>query len=314
MRLSNHRRIARRQIFPPDDSSTPSPPSATDPVPSTTAPATTPSHSPTSTTATPSSTSDGGLLSGIFGPNSSSSSSSSSSPSSSTIPTSVSTNPRTGDSHTYHAQPITSPAATVISSGSLSTSSVTITSSSATATQANANNDSGPIAGGVIGGIFAIAGLGMLISFVLRRWRRRQIDKAVFGTTDFRKSAMALDDDASSETPSSPQQQRNNPRPPTMIERRVAGTPAPAQQRMHAGGPPGGYGQPFYPPQSMQMGYYPQQPDRPYTPHLQPAAYNQMYNGGGYNVPPARTQTTLLNPYEASAIAGDGESAGEGPP
>lgn len=124
-----------------------------------------------------------------------------------------------------------------------------------------------------------------------RRWRRRRLDKAIFDSTDFRRSAVILDDVA---TENLAQKYHHTPRPPTMIERHVAG----GQQRSFAGGVPpqayGGYGQPYYPPQSMQRGYYPQQPERSLHP---PGGYNQMYAGGGYGPqvapPPPRTPTPL---------------------
>jgi len=237
--------------------------------------------SPTSTQTTASTSSDC-ILGGILCPSSSSSASASSTKSVS----STASHTQTTSGVSTSAPP--APSLPPLTGSLTSTGVTTISSSSATATSSATNSDSGPIAGGVIGGLFAVALVGMLISSLLRRWRQKRIDKAIFDSTDFRRSAVVLDD-ASAENIS--QKQHFNPRPPTMIEKRVAG----GQQRMFGGGAPpppqayGGYGQPFYPPQSMQRGYYPQQ-----AVHA-PGGYNQMYVGGyGPQVaPPPRTQTPL---------------------
>ncbi|KAF8336165.1 hypothetical protein F5887DRAFT_987417 [Amanita rubescens] len=273
-----HHRVAKRQ-GPPGGATSQATPPSTPTGPSTTQ--SNPTGNPTSTQ-TANSTSKVCLVGDILCQSPSSSTSASSTKSAS----STSSHAQTTSSVSTSAPP--APSLPPLTGSLTSTGLTTISSGSATATSSATNSDSGPIAGGVIGGLFAVALVGMLISSLLRRWRQKRIDKAIFDSTDFRRSAVVLDD-ASAENIA--QKQHYNPRPPTMIEKRIAG----GQQRSFGGGTPpppqayGGYGQPFYPPQSMQRGYYPQQ-----AVHV-PGGYNQMYAGGyGPQVaPPSRTQTPL---------------------
>ncbi|KAM6497324.1 hypothetical protein JOM56_007797 [Amanita muscaria] len=155
----------------------------------------------------------------------------------------------------------------------------------------------------------------MFISFLLRRRRRKQIDKEIlgadiFGGSGYRHSTILLE-----EAKGGMDSDKFIPRPPSMIERRV-GTPAVhgnSDPVKFAGAPAtfgsGGYNDsnaygapaPGYPPQPMQRGYYPQGQQQPpyssHNAHFQQAGYNQAY---AYNQPqggpqvPSRAHTPQL--------------------
>ncbi|KAF8887369.1 hypothetical protein BD779DRAFT_1672815 [Infundibulicybe gibba] len=93
-------------------------------------------------------------------------------------------------------------------------------SSSATSTPPpSGDSPVGTIVGALAGAILGIAVISVIVGFILRRWRKRRRDRESinFGTDDFRKSAMMLGGD-----PFSP----SNPRPPSMVERRLPKGPA----------------------------------------------------------------------------------------
>ncbi|KAF8634195.1 hypothetical protein AX15_001010 [Amanita polypyramis BW_CC] len=303
-----HNRLRRRQLKNDTPTSVPTTnpsPTSSSQQPSPTVTTTAAVTTTTSVQITTSTTStDGGLLGGLLGPPLTTSSSTTSSISSSSISSAIQTISSVSSIHTSSVSSATS-------SLMEPTYSVTITASTPSSTQETTNNDSGPIAGGVIGGLFAVAALGMFISFLLRRWRQKRIDEAIFNTTDFRRSAIVLEDtDSNSLTKNS-----FNPRPPTMIERRVAGSPAPGQRTFGGADPAmftappayagagGGYGvpgQPYYPPQSMQRGYYPQQgPERPYSPHVY-VAQGQPTDSMGYPNPYGARAGTPMVPGPAA--------------
>ncbi|KAL0060363.1 hypothetical protein AAF712_012869 [Marasmius tenuissimus] len=90
-------------------------------------------------------------------------------------------------------------------------------------------------AAGVVGGIVAIC---VIAGFLMRRWRakrdREEAEAAsAFDPSDFRKSAMLLHDGASD----------RSPRPPSIIERRLAVNPMSSYGVAGYGAAAGGYGQ-----------------------------------------------------------------------
>ncbi|KAF8623145.1 hypothetical protein AX17_007534 [Amanita inopinata Kibby_2008] len=247
-------------------------------------------------------------LGGILGPVTDSTSMSMTSEGLSTSSTvsATSSMPNTSAVAPVQSSPTSLSSAVVQSStlSSIQSSSTTDTSATATSTSSS-SHDSGPIVGGIFGGLFAVAAVVFFVGFLLRRWRRRQIDKEIFDATEFRSTAVNLDDSASQPT-------QRSLRPPTMIERHMNATPVPGQRTFAGADPamfnnpnsqfrmqydggggypgPGGYGmqQQYYPPQAMQGTYYPQQ---------QQVAYNQqMY---GYGVPlqtPVHAQAPVHRP------------------
>lgn len=255
-----------------------------------------PNPSTSTATGTTSSTTDGGLLGGLLSTQITLGSSSS------TTSTAISTSPVT--TPTSGPAQITSVAAQSGSPSLVSTIFQTLSPSSSSSPApppSTSNPDAGPIAGGVIGGLFAVAALGMFISFLLRRRRRKQIDKEIlgadiFGGSGYRSSTILLD-----EAKGGTDSDKFIPRPPSMIERRV-GTPGNSDPVKFAGAPygapatfgSGGYNDsnaygapaPGYPPQPMQRGYYPQGQQQPphssHNAHFQQVGYNQAY---AYNQP-----------------------------
>lgn len=117
---------------------------------------------------------------------------------------------------------------------------------SATGTSASDQSSgaaTGKIVGGVIGAIVGIAAVCIFVAFIIRRLRSRREEEDHFSAAQFRRSAVLLDDEFASDGRAG-QIQRGNSigsnrggigagagygtslRPPTMIERHMANTPA----------------------------------------------------------------------------------------
>ncbi|KAH0583105.1 hypothetical protein J132_09744 [Termitomyces sp. J132] len=108
------------------------------------------------------------------------------------------------------------------------TSSRTISSAAASSTETQSSESGtnvGGIVGGLVGGLIGVAAVIFVIRFLLNRQRKRndEISAAAFNPTDFRRSAILMDDPP---THDETVERGFNPRPPTMIERRLA-SPAP---------------------------------------------------------------------------------------
>ncbi|KAG6878888.1 hypothetical protein C0992_006901 [Termitomyces sp. T32_za158] len=110
----------------------------------------------------------------------------------------------------------------------MTTTSPTTSSAVASATQTE-SSESGTNVGGIVGGLFGallgVAALVFVVRFLLNRQRKRndEISAAAFNANDFRRSAILMEDPP---THDETVQRGFNPRPPTMIERRLA-SPAP---------------------------------------------------------------------------------------
>ncbi|KAK0437778.1 uncharacterized protein EV420DRAFT_1651756 [Desarmillaria tabescens] len=131
----------------------------------------------------------------------------------------------------------------------------------------------GTIIGIGIGCLVGIAFVVIVIGFLIRRWRRHREDKDVFDASQFRSSAVLLDDDISMSGDSGRGGSGWNShlRPPTMIERHVNNSPA-------------SFTQPQY-------GYGPQQPTSPtsFSPGqiVGPGPFNEMdIPSGGFDNDP----------------------------
>ncbi|KAF8990671.1 hypothetical protein BDQ17DRAFT_1433608 [Cyathus striatus] len=113
-----------------------------------------------------------------------------------------------------------------------STRSLSLTSS-ASASSTSAANDTaddssvstGAVVGGIAAGVVAVAAVGLAIAFFIRRSRRKRDDSGAFDPTDFRRSAMIINDPPTHEDTIA---RGYNPRPPTMIERRQMNSNSPA--------------------------------------------------------------------------------------
>ncbi|PFH50942.1 hypothetical protein AMATHDRAFT_47462 [Amanita thiersii Skay4041] len=115
------------------------------------------------------------------------------------------------------------------SNPSLSSTQTSSAASDTSTSSSSDGNNAGPIVGGVVGGLFALVALSLFVAFLVRRWRRREIDKAIFDATEFRRSAVNIDDQ-----PAASQPKQRSLRPPTMIERHMANaSPGPMQQQQY---------------------------------------------------------------------------------
>jgi hypothetical protein len=114
-----------------------------------------------------------------------------------------------------------------------------------------------------------------------RRWRKRSADKNAFNATNFRRSALLLDE-SFSEKPNS-----GKPRPPTMIERRMANVPAP---------PPASYG-------------YDDQPQYGVDPY---AKFNAGNNGSQYSGGQRGNEHNYTGDQFGATVDTYGQAAGYG--
>ncbi|KAG6381794.1 hypothetical protein JVT61DRAFT_402 [Boletus reticuloceps] len=209
--------------------------------------------------------------------------------SSSLISASSSTLPSSSDTHTTHSTPVSTPL-TVASSTPVNAPPVKTTqafpsvmltpttsalSPSATPSAVSSSGaKTSTIVGGVAGTLVAIAALGLLLMWCMRRQRSRDIDD--FDAQAFKRQSAILVDD-----PPAPSRSYN-PRPPTMIEQHNA-SPALAAQGAYSG-------QNFY----GNYSEHSQQP--PYAPEMNqlagsppPRAYGAPSMGyAGYNDPQQR--------------------------
>lgn len=148
------------------------------------------------------------------------------------------------------AAAVTTPVTTAKALTPTFASTTLLAQASASASSTSTPDDDSSISGGLIGGIAgAIGGLALIALVVLYFLRRKRNDgyneNADFNPDAFRSQSVMLPDD---DRPS-----RRGPRPPTMIERHVANSPAtlgPNQYNYPLPPPPaqyaqGGYGNPF---------------------------------------------------------------------
>ncbi|PFH50934.1 hypothetical protein AMATHDRAFT_3452 [Amanita thiersii Skay4041] len=135
----------------------------------------------------------------------------------------------------------------------------TAASSTASVSGGSSNSNTGAVVGGVLVGVLVLGALVFGASWFVRRSRRQKEDQ--FDADNFRRSAVLIHDPAPHDDYNS---QGTNPRPPTMIERKLASSPL-------------GYGSPYGAPPPADYydapaGYYPGQVDynQPYSPSFVP--------------------------------------------
>ncbi|KAG5643061.1 hypothetical protein DXG03_001618 [Asterophora parasitica] len=137
---------------------------------------------------------------------------------------------------------VTSPTPTLSQLSSSSAFSITSnTSSAATATPSSDTSESssnvGGIVGGIAGAILGLIAIVFVVRFILNRRRRNEEDSAAaFNASDFRRSAILINDPP---THDDTVQRGYNPRPPSMIERKQLASPAPTFGAQY--GAPGPY-------------------------------------------------------------------------
>ncbi|KAK0214921.1 hypothetical protein IW262DRAFT_1465701 [Armillaria fumosa] len=214
--------------------------------------------SPTSTTTTSTTTSSTQSSTTSLSTSSSSSSSSSHLPTSST----PSVEATISSTHTTGTVSVT------VSGAAESASSSAVASASASSTGGTSNT--GAIIGGVAAGIIGLALVIGMIGFFLRRWRTKRRERDEFDASQFRRSAVMMQDPP----PDPGNDHPYNPRPPSMLERR--------NHPMSFGTQYGAPG-PIHPPErsqtrydmGMDRGYSPPSATNSANPLFAPAMYRQ---------------------------------------
>ncbi|KAJ8514336.1 hypothetical protein ONZ45_g8102 [Pleurotus djamor] len=290
------------QPRPSPSSSTSTPPPA--------APRTTTTSTPL-TTSTPTSTITSSEVSSSSLESSSSSSSLVSSSSSTVLPTTT-TLPALGGGNRQISSFSTLPRTTF---------STALASSSASATstpEATGALNTGALVGGIAGGLVALGIFVLVAMYLLRRLRKRSYEEDQFDPVTFRRSAVLLDDPSTAQ-PKNGGYDTFDPRPPSMLERKlnahpVAPSPVPqaaynyeqyGYQGQAAQGYGNGYNQ-YYDSASNGHGYA----GHPYAqdPHAGHQAYgNEVPTSNPYTsttaVPAARATTRTGAPRDSRVIS-----------
>ncbi|KAG6817323.1 hypothetical protein H0H87_010340 [Tephrocybe sp. NHM501043] len=217
-------------------------------------------------------------------------------------PVIVNTTPTT----TLPTSPTTTP---VKSTLVITTGSSTIASAAASATQTDTSGSGtnvGGIVGGLAGALLGLAALIFVVRFLMkRRSKHNDEDNGAFNANDFRRSAVLMDDPP---THDETVERGFNPRPPTMIERRLA-SPAPTFGTQYgAPGPALGLNDYDY---NQYQAYGPAQlrSSMSATPMLNDSAYpNPAYPQPAYGQSPfspigSPVSAAGANPYDGSQQA-----------
>ncbi|EAU90629.1 hypothetical protein CC1G_09869 [Coprinopsis cinerea okayama7 len=190
--------------------------------------------------------------------------------SSSTTPTSTSSTPQAPATTPTTPTVIVAPTTSDITTVPVRTITSYVRSPSSTASNAAASNaaedteggtNTGAVVGGIIGGIAGIAALAFIIAFFLRRQRKR--DSNTFNASEFRRSAILMNDPPTHEDTVA---RGYNPPAPSMTERGLPPTPG------YAMSPPMTAASPYAVPTYHDHGYN----------ALSPATSTPGY-GGGYD-------------------------------
>ncbi|KAG6829724.1 hypothetical protein H0H92_003683 [Tricholoma furcatifolium] len=196
----------------------------------------------------------------------------------------------------------TLPATTPLTSLVLTTIASSSTSAAPSATQSSSDGsgtDVGGIVGGLAGALLGIAALFYVVRFLLDRRRERndEYGAAAFNANDFRRSAVLMEDPP---THDETVERGFNPRPPTMIERRLA-SPAPTFGTQY--GAPGPAIGPTDYEYNQYQAYGPAQMRSPLSadPML---AYPEAAYTSAYGQSPFSPIATSPNQYEGNQQAG----------
>ncbi|GLB41574.1 hypothetical protein LshimejAT787_1001740 [Lyophyllum shimeji] len=131
---------------------------------------------------------------------------------------------------------ITSPTRTFSTTG-LGASTTSSAPSSTTSSSPGSGTNVGGIVGGIAGALLGLAVLVFVVRFIMKRQRDKDDNSAAaFNASDFRRSAVLMNDPP---THDETVERGFNPRPPTMIQRKLA-SPAPTFGTQY--GAPGPYG------------------------------------------------------------------------
>ncbi|KAF4569508.1 hypothetical protein EYR40_008483 [Pleurotus pulmonarius] len=186
-----------------------------------------------------------------------------------------------------------------------SSSSAAISSSSATP-DSGSSSSTGAIVGGIGAGLVGVALVVFGVFYAVRRWRKRS-DENAFDPDSFRRSAVLMNDPPTHEDTVS---RGYNPRPPSMIERKLANsTPV----NTGYGGPQAGYGATGYnsygsfaPGEVMSPPPTSGSPDYHYSNNV--ASYNAVSPYAQSPFTPASPGSPHVAPYDSaySHVAGVG--------
>ncbi|KAF5338047.1 hypothetical protein D9758_014250 [Tetrapyrgos nigripes] len=253
---------------------------------------TTPSPVPpsiTSSSATSSSSSSSSATSSSTSSTQSSSLTSSSARTTSSTTSSTSSAPRSTSSSTsttlVPTVPQTSSFNTIRRTSSTAAAAATISASETPVSQSGGIN-TGAVAGGIAGGLVALAFLGFIVAFFLRRRNKRRREEK-FNAMQFRKSAMVMYDDEFAPMP----------RPPEMIQNRM--NVVPSTGSIVGAGMAGAGAYKFQNAQDIEEQYHSNTPRAvEYGYAAQPAGDNQ------HQPLQPRQQHTFGQAYEPSSSAG----------
>ncbi|RDB18509.1 hypothetical protein Hypma_000250 [Hypsizygus marmoreus] len=118
----------------------------------------------------------------------------------------------------------------------LTKTNVAIAPSSSSTPESGSGTNVGGIVGGIAAGLIGLVVVIFIVRFLMRRRARKNEESGGFNSSDFRRSAVLMNDPPTHEDTI---EHGYNPRPPTMIERRLA-SPAPTFGTQY--GAPGPYG------------------------------------------------------------------------
>ncbi|KAI0364542.1 hypothetical protein BV20DRAFT_955993 [Pilatotrama ljubarskyi] len=222
------------------------------------------------------------------------------------------------------ADAVTAVTQTLTSTRSPTTTPVSSAAAAASPTATPSSSVStGVVIGGIVAAIIGVAGILFAVIYFIRRSRKSDEgdDGNDFNAQAFRRQSVALRDDdvpVMSRAMTLNRGGASTPRPPTMIERKMASTPVayPVPPVPHPYGYAGAYGQPsFSPGQIMTPGPYTPTTVNSAHPFFSPygqspigspvsvAAYDSAYNADGHPISrqPSNGSSTVLSRQPSSA-------------
>lgn len=177
--------------------------------------------------------------------------------------------------------------------------SLTATASAAASTSAAPSGglSTGAVIGSVAGGLVAIGFAVFVCLWFLRRWKKQQAEEEAFNATAFRQSAILMDDDSTGY--GSTGYGGRNPRPPTMIERKMAN--APPSMPGYGAAQNGNQHEYYDYQQDYGQQQDPSQPQYPNYPALPPAAHAAHDIGRSFSpgqIVPISPTSPHTNPFQ----------------
>jgi hypothetical protein len=171
-------------------------------------------------------------------------------------------------------------------------------------TDDDTTSSKGLIVGGIVAGVIAISVIVFAVWWFRRRKRRNDTEAGAFDASDFRRSAMMLNDPPTHEDVVA--KGYGSPRPPSMFQHRMA-SPAPTFGTQYGAAPPVpsmAYGQDMNSPVSYGVGqtFASPSPYTPYTPNTSAPFLGAGYNAHSYSPAPSEyTADPSYNAYDEKA-------------